>query len=164
MRQRLISVTVLVLALSVFSSAQAKELSNRLGVGYRASYVTFTLPSVAAVYYPSSNFGVLGAIGIDTEDNNSKFALMGGVRRILFKEDNLNFFMGGNIAIINNEVNGERDSGFELSALYGAEFFLPGLESLGFDIESGAGVTNVGKTRFRTMGDSFVSVGIIFYF
>lgn len=145
-------------------TAQAKELTNRLGIGYRASYVTFTLPSVAAYYYPSSTFGVLGSLGIDTEDNNSKFAALVGIRRILFKEDNMNFFMGGNLAIVDNEVNAQKDSGFEMAAVFGGEFFLPGLESLGFNFESGAGVSNVGKTRFRTLGDSFVNVGMIFYF
>jgi hypothetical protein len=165
MQRWILSVVAIVSGLLLVSaSAQAKELTNRLGVGYRSSYVTFSLPSVAAVYYPSPEFGVLGSIGVDTQDNNSKFGLLVGIRRILFKEDNMNFFMGGNVAIINNEVNGSKDSGFELSAIYGAEFFLPGLESLGFNVESGAGVTNAGQTRFRTMGDSFVNVGIIFYF
>jgi hypothetical protein len=51
-----------------------------------------------------------------------------------------------------------------MAAVFGGEFFLPGLESLGFNFESGAGVSNVGKTRFRTLGDSFVNVGMIFYF
>lgn len=144
--------------------AHAKELTNRLGIGFRQSYVTFNLPSVQAIYYPSPTFGVVGALGVDTEDDNSKFAALVGLRRILFKEENMNFFMGGNLAIINNEKNTSKDSGFEIAALFGGEFFLPGLESLGFNFESGAGVTNAGKTRFRTMGDSFVSVGIVFYF
>jgi len=153
------------LALTMLSGVvQAKELANRLGIGYRSSYVTFTLPSVAAYYYPSSTFGVIGSLGVDTQDNNSKFAALVGIRRILFKEENMNFFMGGNLAIINNEVNASKDSGFEMSGIFGGEFFLPGLESLGFNFESGAGVTNAGKTRFRTMGDSFVNAGVIFYF
>jgi hypothetical protein len=46
----------------------------------------------------------------------------------------------------------------------GGEFFLNGLDSLGFTFETGVGVTNVKKVRFRTVGDSFVSAGMVFYF
>ncbi|PIS09853.1 MAG: organic solvent tolerance protein [Bdellovibrio sp. CG10_big_fil_rev_8_21_14_0_10_47_8] len=142
----------------------AKELTSRLGVGYRNNLVTFSLPSIAAFYYPSANMAVMGSLGVDTEDLNSKFAFAGGVRRMIFKEDNMNFFMGGQLAMVNNEVSGTKDSGFEIAALVGGEFFLQGLESLGFNFETGMGITNVKKTRFRTLGDSFVNAGMVFYF
>ena len=146
------------------NQAFGKELGSRLGVGYRNSLVTFNLPSIAAFYYPNNETGVLGSLGIDTEDNSSKFALLGGVRRIIFKEESMNFFMGGNVAMVSNEVAGSKDSGFEIAALVGAEFFLHGLESLGFNFETGAGISNVKKVRFKTLGDSFVQAGIAFYF
>lgn len=144
-------------------SASGKEMANRLGVGYRNSYA-FDLPSLAAQYYPTSDMGLVGAIGIDTEDQNSKMVFSGGVRKIVFVEDNLNFFMGGMLSVISKETAGATDSGFELAALVGTEFFLQGLENLGFNLESGVAVTNVKKVRFRTMGDSFLRAGIIFYF
>ncbi len=156
---------VLPILLLFFTSAvQAKDLTNRLGVGYRDSYVSFDLPSIAAFYYPSPDVGVLGSLGVDTQENNSKFALAVGVRRIIFKEDNMNFFMGGQVAMINNEVASTKDNGFEISGTVGGEFFLAGLESLGFHFETGVGITNVKKTRFRTVGSSFVGGGIVFYF
>lgn len=143
--------------------ASAKELGSRLGVGFRNSYA-FDLPSLAVHYFPSSDLGVVGALGVDTEDQNAKFALSGGVRKILFKEDNLNFFMGGVLSLVSKETAGTTDSGFELAALVGSEFFFQGLDNLGFNFESGVAVTNVKKVRFRTMGDSFLRAGIIFYF
>lgn len=151
--------------MSILSSkeASAKELGNRLGVGFRNAY-SFDLPSLAVHYYPNSDFGFVGALGIDTEDQNSKFALSGGVRKIIFKEENLNFFMGGVLSMVTNEIAGSKDSGFELSALVGSEFFFAGLDNLGFNLESGVGITNVKKVRFRTLGDSFLRAGIIFYF
>ena len=160
----LMSFICLLVVTLVFAQASAKELTNRLGVGYKNSYVSYSLPSVAAVYYPSPNIGVVGALGVDTEDQYSKFAFLGGVRRIIFKEDNMNFFAGGNVALVNQETAGSKDSGFELAALVGGEFFIKGLDSLGFTFESGMGITNVKKTRFRTMGDSFLNAGMIFYF
>lgn len=148
--------------------AQAKDLSSRLGLGYRNALVSFDLPSVGAVYYPSSNTGIVGALGVDTQENNSKFGLQVGVRRIIFMEQNMNFFMGGNVAMVSAETptatGSDKDSGFEIAALVGAEFFIQGLDSLGFNFETGAGVSNVDSVRFRTLGDSFLRGGMFFYF
>lgn len=155
---------VLVATLGLSAFAQAKDLSSRLGVGYRNSLVTMSLPSVAIFYYPSLDYSVFGSLGVDTEDNNSKFAFAGGVRRIIFKEENMNFFGGGTVAMVNQEVASSKDSGYEVAAVVGGEFFLPGLESLGFNFETGMGITTVKKTRFRTLGDSFVNAGVVFYF
>ena len=132
-------------------------------MGFRNSY-SFDLPAVAANYYPSSDYGVIGALGIDTAENNSKSAFTGGIRRIIFKEENLNFFMGGILSFLSSETAGTTESGFELSALVGTEFFLHGLENLGFNFETGAGVTNLKKVRFRTIGDHLFRAGMIFYF
>lgn len=149
-------------------SVQAKELSSRLGVGYRDALVSFSLPSVAAIYYPSPNTGVVGALGVDTQDNASKFGLQVGVRRIIFMEENMNFFMGGNVAMVSMETatagGSEKDSGFEIAAVVGGEFFLSGLDSLGFNFETGVGISNLDDVRFRTLGDSVVRAGMIFYF
>jgi hypothetical protein len=155
--------TVLVSSL-IFQTAEAKDLSSRLGVGYRNSLVTMSLPSIAIFYYPSTDYSFLGSLGVDTEDNNSKFAFAGGFRRIIFREDNMNFFGGGHVAMVNQEIASQKDNGYELAAVVGGEFFLPGLESLGFNFETGMGITTVRKTRFRTIGDSFVNAGMVFYF
>lgn len=163
--QRLVfSVVSMALIALAGSQASAKELGSRLGIGYRNSLVSFDLPSIAAFYYPSNDFGVFSSLGVDTEEDNSKFALVAGVRRIIFKEENMNFFMGGAVGMVNQEVATQKDSGFELAALVGGEFFLPGLDSLGFNFETGMGISNVKKTRFRTLGDSFVNAGMVFYF
>jgi hypothetical protein len=49
----------------------------------------------------------------------------------------MNFFGAGQVAMVNQEVAGQKDSGFELAATVGGEFFLTGLESLGFNFETG---------------------------
>ena len=160
-----VSISLLISMLCLFTTqAFAKELGSRLGVGYKSNYVTFEFPSVSTIYYPNNETAVVGSLGLDTQETSSKFALLAGVRRIIFKEEMMNFFMGGNIAMITNEVASTKDSGFELAALVGGEFFLNGLDSLGFTFETGVGVTNVKKVRFRTVGDSFVSAGMVFYF
>lgn len=154
----------IILACVLSGFAEARDLTSRLGVGYRNSLVTMSIPSVAAFYYPSPDIGFLTSLGVDTEDQNSKFALAAGVRRIIFKEEQMNFFGAGHIAMVNQEIAGTKDSGFELAATVGGEFFLQGLDSLGFNFETGMGVTTVKKTRFRTIGDSFINAGMVFYF
>jgi hypothetical protein len=155
---------ILISAFGMALTANAKDLTSRMGVGYRNSLVTMSLPSIAIFYYPSPDFNVFGSLGVDTEDNNSKFAFAGGVRRLIFKEENMNFFGGGHVAMVNQEIASSKDSGYEVAAVVGGEFFLPGLDSLGFNFETGMGITTVKKTRFRTLGDSFLNAGIVFYF
>ncbi|MFN7263209.1 MAG: organic solvent tolerance protein [Pseudobdellovibrionaceae bacterium] len=161
--QKLIAGFILFSALFMSSFAQAKDLTNRLGIGFRNSY-SFDLPAVASVYYPTPDLGVVGAIGVDTEDNNSKSAFTVGLRRIIFKEENMNFFMGGNLSMLSVETEGKSDSGFEVSALAGGEFFVGGLDNLGFNFETGVAIENVDKTRFRTLADHILRAGFIFYF
>jgi hypothetical protein len=155
---------LILLLIVLFSGfAQAKELTNRLGVGFRNTYA-FEMPAAAVSYYPNADYGVIGALGLDTQNEYSKFGLTGGLRRFIFREENMNFFMGGTASMVSQELAGETSSGFELAAIVGSEFFLSGLDSLGFNIETGIGVTNVKKVRFRTFGDSFLRAGIFFYF
>lgn len=150
-------------------SAQAKEMGSRLGVGFRDAY-SFDLPSLAAVYYPSSLYAVVGALGVDTQDNASKSAVSVGLRRLVFMEDSLNFFMGGQASMVSLEranatgTGYETKSGFELSALVGVEFFMAGLDNLGFNFETGVGIASIDKVRFRTLGDHMLRAGMFFYF
>lgn len=156
---------VLSLVLSVSQLAHSKELANRLGVGYKDQF-GHNLPAIAAQYYPNSDTSLSAALGIDTQKDNSKFGFMLRVNRIVFKEANMNFYMGGGAGVITNEVNTESESGFELAAIAGSEFFFPGLESLGFSVETGVGVTSLKSSgvRFRTLADSPLRAGVIFYF
>lgn len=151
----------------VFGNAvQAKELSSRLGIGYSNQFgITQDLPSIAMRYYPNSDYGIGGAIGVDTTKDNSRFGLGAKIVKIVFREDNMNFYTGAGAAIVSQESGGKTSSGFDLSGIAGAEFFLPGLESLSFSFEAGVGVTSLSSdVRFRTIGDSPLRAGIIFYF
>jgi len=62
-------------------------------------------------------------------------------------------------------VAGVNNSGFEMSAYAGGEFFLPGLDSLGITFEAGIGITSLSNgVNFRTIADSPLRAGMIFYF
>jgi len=147
-------------------AAQAKELTSRLGVGYSNNFgAVDNLPSLAVRYFPNENYGLSGALGIDTEKDNSKFGAMLRLMRIVFREQNMNFFVSGGGALISREVAGKNDSGFEAMGTFGGEFFFAGLDSLSFTFEAGIGITSISdQVRFRTIGDHPLRAGILFYF
>lgn len=163
MKKHLCLITTAILLLPLFSFA--KDLTNRLGIGYKNQFM-MDLPSIAAQYYPSPDLGFSVSLGVDTQSNNSKFGLMTKIYRTIFTEDNMNFYMGAGAGLISNQTNSSNtDSGFELNSYVGAEFFLPGLDSLSFSFEAGIGVDSLSSgVRFRTFGDSPIKAGIMFYF
>lgn len=140
---------------------QAKDLTNRLGIGYKDQF----LPAIAAQYYPNADTSLSGALGVDTQKDASSFAATIRVNRIVFKEPNMNFYMGGGGGIVSQEVASKNESGFVVDAVAGGEFFLPGLDSLGLSFETGVGVVSLKSgVRFRTLADSPLRAGMIFYF
>ncbi|KYG64121.1 organic solvent tolerance protein [Bdellovibrio bacteriovorus] len=155
--------TLALCLIALCATAEAKDLTNRLGVGIKKN-TALDLPELAAVYYPVSDIALAGGLGVDTKKDESRFTANAAVRRLIFKEANMNFYMGGAVGLINFETAGKKESGFELNALFGGEFFLPGLESLGFTFEGGVGIVSADEVRFRTLADGPFSAGIIFYF
>lgn len=150
--------------LSLTQIAEAKELTNRLGVGYANQFST-SLPSLAVRYYPDPKLGVGAQLGVDTNKDNSLFGAMARLYRVVFTEDNMNFYMGTGAGLISVQSNGSTNSGFELAGFVGTEFFFTGLENLGFSFEAGVGVTSVSsQVRFRTIGDDPFHAGVVFYF
>ncbi len=144
-------------------AAEAKDMRQRLGLGIKNNS-SFDLPALAAVYYAANEVAFTGGLGMDTQKENSKFSLSGGARRIVFFEEHMNFYFGGSIALINLETNGDKQNGWELNALFGTEFFLPGLENLALTFEGGAGVVSMREVRFRTIADHPFRAGLLFYF
>jgi hypothetical protein len=148
-------------------TVHAKDLSNRLGIGYSDQFgLDQSLPSLAVRYYPNADYGLMGALGVDTASGNSRFGVGAKILKIVFREDNLNFYTGAGAGLVSQQINnGTTNSGFALSGFAGAEFFLPGLENLSFSFEAGVGITSItSQVRFRTIGDSPLRAGIIFYF
>lgn len=160
-------IRILSALLLITSTASAKDLSTRLGVGIKNNN-SVDLPAIAAVYYPNSEVGLTASLGVDTEEDSSKFAFNAGLRRILFKENNMNFYYGGQVGILNvetpNGATSDKESGFEMNVVFGAEFFFAGLDSLGFSFEGGVALSSLDETRFRTVGDHPLKAGLIFYF
>jgi hypothetical protein len=147
------------------------DLTNRLGLGLSQQMGAVDVPMITAHYYPNARFAISGAIGIDTKRDDSKFGVLGKVRRIVFTENQMNFYMGGAAGYsTHDEYNAstlrfEDKNNFEISAVIGGEFFFTGLDSLALMFETGIGVvTGDGGSRFRTIADHPFTAGIIFYF
>lgn len=160
------SILAATLFLSAFApaTADAKDLSNRLGIGFK-NQSSVDLPGMAVQYWPGADLGFSGTIALDTQTSNSKFGAMAKLYRVIFPEDNLNFYLGAGAGVLSIETAGNNQSGFELMGFAGVEFFLPGLENVGWSFEAGTAITSVSSgTRFRTFGDSPLRAGAIFYF
>ncbi len=165
--------TLLFFLCILFSSPLlAKDLTNRLGIGYSDQLnIPQGLPSATAYYFPNPDVGMALSLGVNTEEDDSRFGLMFKVFKIIFPEDNLNFYMGASAGIISYEefaddgVTIENESGFELNALLGVQFSFAGLENLAFHFETGLGITSVDDgVSFRTIGDTPFEAGVIFFF
>ena len=148
----------------VTTTALAKDLNHRLGIGFKDN-TSLSVPSVAGVYYPLSDIAFTGGLGIDTLKNNSKFQVHAGIRKIIFTEANLNFYAGGQLSLVNyeNPATGKQ-GGIEIQSVFGAEFFLSGLENLGFTFEAGLGLASLADFQVRTVADGPTRAGVIFYF
>lgn len=171
MKQIIIALAFVIIGTTVIATTvQAKDLSHRLGVGY-ANQMASEVPSLRAKYWVNPELGFSADFGIQTGGDNSAFGLLVKAYKVIFPEENLNFYMGGGAALISQKISvanygdGENDSGFELMTFVGAEFFLPGLESLSLSLEAGIGVVSIrSDSEFRTIGHSPLNAGMVFYF
>ncbi len=139
-----------------------KNLKGRLGIGFTNQIATTadsTIPALSAKYYLSKGMAVSLGTGFDTR-NPSTLALGAKLYQNLFLESNLIFYAGGGLAYVNR--SGSR---FQGSLFLGAEFFLPQVPSLGLSFETGVrGDSTSGNFEIRTIGDSFLTAGMHFYF
>ncbi len=145
------------------SRALARDLQGRLGLGYNAEFANYRLTQVPAVslkYAFTHDIGAEAIAGLATTTPGTSVL---GVKffKNLFYETNLNFYfmLGGGLETASN------NSGAEFLGGFGAEYFIPGVESLGLSMETGASFDNLsGSFVLRTMGVSFLNAGIHFYF
>jgi hypothetical protein len=154
---------MLLLSLLLVSEAEAKDLRQRVGVGYANQ-----LPHIDALSVklgvptsdPAVNVQVQGLFGVSLLDDTDDALFAGG--RVLYgivAEDNLNLYA---IAGAGYFQNGAR-SGFRLQPAIGSEFFLFGLENLGFSLEWGLTVDFAGGRDLYTVG-SGAGLGVHYWF
>jgi len=142
----------------------AKDMTHRLGAGFKNN-TSVSVPSLSAVYYADKDTAYTASFGIDTLKNYTAMQGSVGLRYIVFFENNLNCYVGGQAGVINIETPATgKQSGAEFLAVGGVEFFFTGLENLGFTAEAGAGLATIGSTRIYTTALDPVKAGFTFYF
>lgn len=152
--------------------ASAKDLSGMWGVGFSKSFAPegSGLSSLAVRYWVDRQLAVevLGGFRVVDRDDgpDERFYSLGG--RFLIKiveEDNLHVYGGGGLAWLRERRHGDSDNGVGVEAFAGVEYFFQGLPHLGFTGEVGLGLSDVGdRTTFGTNGESFVNLGLRYYF
>ncbi len=149
----------------ISSQAMAVNLADRIGIGYSNSFLSGDLDSVQVKYSPTNTLSLVGALGINTRDDNSTFGFSAKAHKIIFHETNLNFYLAGHAAFISQEFGNDTESGTEFAVLGGVEFFIPGLENLGITFETGFGISSLGNgITFKTVALHPLQAGMIFYF
>lgn len=143
---------------------EAKELQGRLGLGYNGQFSNSTatngVPAVSLKYGLTRDLQTAFVFGTNTASPTNTVAALKFFRNI-FYETNLNFYF----MLAAGYVSAASQSGAEFLTGFGAEFFIPGVESLGFATETGVAFGSAtGSFAFRSMGVSFLQAGIHFYF
>lgn len=163
---------MLLVVLSLVSSADAKDLRSRLGLGFHQELGSMSALSVRYGFpaaKPTTNIQLEADVGLSLAAGSPTELYAGG--RLLYTvvaEDNLNFYLGagaGYATVAGTDADGDPTStGFvRIQPALGAEFFLFGLENLGFSIEWGANVDLGAAWAVRTIGSS-PAAAVHYYF
>jgi hypothetical protein len=153
------------LLVTLMPRAEARDLQGRLGLGFNAQFanqreVNGRVPAISAKYAVTKDIAFEGIIGLATTTPGNSVVAMKFFKTLFF-ENNLNFYT----MLAGGLVTANATSGIDLQGGFGTEFFIPGLESVGFSFELGGELTNLsGSMVFRTMGASFLDAGMRFYF
>ncbi len=146
--------------------SEARDLHGRLGLGYNSEWANShpqTLggtPAISLKWGLTRDIGLGAIFGINTSSPSNSVTAIKFFKNF-FYETNLNFyfFFGAGLVSANSVSGAEFLSGF------GAEFFIPGVESLGFSMEFGATFNNLsGSFALKTLGVGLFNAGIHFYF
>ncbi|HRK02382.1 MAG TPA: hypothetical protein PLH57_06915, partial [Oligoflexia bacterium] len=149
----------LVLANLLATSVLAKDLRSRLGIGFVDQYSN-GVPALSAKYGLTKDLHIATALGFSTADR-ADVVFSGKIFKNIFFETNLNFYSALALAYLKHD---ER-SGIEILGVLGAEFFIPGVDSLGLSFETGVSGSNITNTFvLKTIGFTFLHAGMHFYF
>lgn len=142
----------------------ARDLHGRIGLGYNAEFANLQkqngAPGLSIKYGMTRDIAVEGVLSLATTNPANSATAIKFFKNIFF-ETNLNFYfmIGGGI------LNAEKKSGAEILGGFGAEYFIPGVDSLGMSMETGVSFNNISGTyALRTLGFSFLNAGMHFYF
>lgn len=149
---------------SLCAAAYGVDYSKRLGVGL-SHHLVNDLPLISVKYHQDQENAYAGAIGVDSTEDNSSYALSFKYFRNIFKEENINFYNSIGLALLSYDNNDlETETGYQLDWTFGTEFNFNGLRSLGFSFEFGiSAIDYQSKTSIRTNANSLIKSAVHFY-
>ncbi len=158
---------LVILATLTFSteSAYARDMHGRMGLGYNGQFAstqqTNGVPAISIRYGLSSRAQVEVIGGFYSGLNGTGVAALKFMQTI-HPETYMNFYW----LAAGGYVGAGGRSGTEWLGGLGTEFFIPGIESIGFAFETGLSFENLTSSSFvlKTFGLSFINVGMHFYF
>ena len=145
--------------------AVAKDLTGRTGLGYNAQFSqtgqTNGVPAISIKYGFAPKSMVELIAGFYSGGEGTSVAALKYMRTIHSESfTNFYFLMGGGLLSANHK------NGNEFLAGLGAEFFIPGVDSVGLSFETGVSAENITSASYilKTFGVSFIHAGMHFYF
>ncbi len=147
--------------------SQAKEMHGKIGLGYNAQFGSISGALSTGVPALSLRYGLAPGVqmeaigGFSSGSNRSSVAGVKFMQR-LFSETYANFYYLAGGGLVSNTAR----SGTEFLGGFGTEFFIPGLERIGWAFEAGMSFENVTTPSFtlKTFGHSFLQAGMHYYF
>jgi len=156
----------LLLLLTLPSQVFARSYVDHLGLGVSTQLIN-DVPSISIKNYTSDSFawGLLG--NFSTADTTGGWGVGGKLYKNFFAEPQLFFFASLLFAIVNSKKHSDGDgsqTGIQADLTAGSEFFIPGLESLGFSFETGLSINTLNEFVIETTaGSAFIAGAIHFY-
>jgi hypothetical protein len=157
--------TVLLLLPLLVSPASAKDLNGRFGVGFSQQVAGAGALSAISLKFglptgkPTVNFAVEGDVGVNVVGADTTLFAGGRLVYGLVAEDNMNLNLGAAVGYL-----AEPDEAYiRVQPSLGAEFFLFGLENLGFSADLGVNVDLGTVTNVATVGGAPM-VAMHYYF
>ena len=147
--------------------AYSKDLYGRMGLGYNAEFANTTqtngVPAISFKYGFAPRLALELVAGFYSGTGGTGVAAL-KLMQTMHAESYLNFYYLFGAGLVSaNSV-----SGTEFLGGLGTEFFIPGIESVGFSFETGIAVENLTSPSksfvLETFGLSFIQAGMHFYF
>jgi hypothetical protein len=149
--------------LVLLTPAHAKDLRSRFGLGFNEQFGSVTALSARVglpTDKPTQNVQIEADVGVDLGETIDPKFFAGG--RLLFgvvAEDNMNVYLGAGAGYAVDGPSGV----VRIQPSAGAQFFLFGLENLGFSTELGVNIDLGAAWSVKTVGAS-PSVAVHYYF
>ncbi|MFA6235762.1 MAG: hypothetical protein WC635_00435 [Bacteriovorax sp.] len=141
---------------------QAYDKMNRLGIGM-SNQLKNDFPALSFKLQKNRSFAFGGLMGLSTDKNDGGYGVGMKVYRNIFDEPQLNFYLAGMGALLNNKIAQSSYSGFQFDLSLGSEFHFSGLNSIGFSFEFGVSAHKTKDFVLQTLGNNFIVSAVHFY-